>query len=424
MKPRTKFQKGVVKQSNKLATISSKQKEWAFKNCFKHQARRLKNGSLNCLECGYAWVDKQSIKQGTTECICPQCKDKLSILDTQKQSFKQTEYFEIITTFNGYQVLRYFFLEKECKVGCQSKRYCFEVVQYWIAPNGKTEVMARPRNMYYDVWGWYSDLEIRKESFSHQIKPTATYPYKKYISELKRNGFCGEYHNISPYHLFRDILKFQCMETMLKCKQIELLRYFSIVGLRLIEDYWGSIKICIRNKYTITDASLWRDYIDLLKFFNKDILNARYVCPNNLKSVHDKYLKKRRDYKRREDMELQKQIAIENDHLFKKSKSKFFGISFGNELINIEVLNSVQAYFEEGESLHHCVHTSKYFLKDNSLVLSARINKKRVETVEVDLATFEVVQSRGAFNQNTEFHDTIIELVNRNMYVIEGKMNV
>lgn len=128
------------------------------------------------------------------------------------------------------------------------------------------------------------------------------------------------------------------------------------------------------------------------------------------------------EYKRREDMELQKQIAIENDYLFKKSKSKFFGISFGNELINIEVLNSVQAYFEEGESLHHCVHTSKYFLKDNSLVLSARINKKRIETVEVSLDTFEVVQSRGAFNQNSEFHNTIVELVNGNVLTIQKRI--
>ena len=32
-----------------------------------------------------------------------------------------------------------------------------------------------------------------------------------------------------------------------------------------IGEYWASIKICICNGYTITDGSVWRDTIDLLR---------------------------------------------------------------------------------------------------------------------------------------------------------------
>lgn len=39
-----------------------------------------------------------------------------------------------------------------------------EVVQRWIAPDGKTETVARLRRMslfYYDLWAEYSGMEIR-----------------------------------------------------------------------------------------------------------------------------------------------------------------------------------------------------------------------------------------------------------------------
>ena len=39
-----------------------------------------------------------------------------------------------------------------------------------------------------------------------------------------------------------------------------------------------------------------------------------------------------------------------------------------------------------------------------------------------NIDTFEVVQSRGAFNQNSEFHNTIVELVNGNVLTIQKRI--
>ena len=64
-----------------------------------------------------------------------------------------------------------------------------------------------------------------------------------------------------------------------------------------------------------------------------------------------------------------------------------------------------------------------YFLETNSLILSATIDGKLIETVEVSLKTFEVVQCRGVCNENTEYHDRIIALVNSNMSLIRQRMN-
>ena len=45
--------------------------------------------------------------------------------------------------------------------------------------------------------------------------------------------------------------------------------------------------------------------------------------------------------------------------------------------------------------MHHCVFTNEYYLKADSLILSATIDGKRIETIEVSLKRMEVVQSRG-----------------------------
>ena len=81
----------------------------------------------------------------------------------------------------------------------------------------------------------------------------------------------------------------------------------------------------------------------------------------------------------------------------------------------MKVLDSVLEFKEEGDALHHCVFTNEYYLNPDSIVFSATIEGKRIETVEVSLKQLKVVQSRGVCNKNTEYHDRIVELVNKNI---------
>ena len=82
----------------------------------------------------------------------------------------------------------------------------------------------------------------------------------------------------------------------------------------------------------------------------------------------------------------------------------------------------MQEYLEEGKALHHCVFTNEYYLKENSLILSATIEGRRIETIEVNLDTLKVVQSRGVCNKKTEYHDQIVSLVNANRKLIRQRM--
>ena len=57
---------------------------------------------------------------------------------------------------------------------------------------------------------------------------------------------------------------------------------------------------------------------------------------------------------------------------------------------------------------------------EGDLLLSARSNDthKPVETIELDLKSFRILQSRGNCNHDSPFHDEILSLVNNNISAI------
>ena len=264
-------------------------------------------------------------------------------------------------------------------------------------------------------------MEVRKngEFRAYDINPVCTYPRQRFIPEVKRNGFKGDYHNILPYDLFKAILSDCRAETLLKAGQYPMLRYYIYHSFNIVE-YWASVKICIRNGYTIANGSMWRDTIDLLRHFGKDTNSPKYVCPADLKAEHDNLVAKRNRQRERERTEQQRQKAIEDEKNYLKAKGIFFGLVFSDNLIRIKVIESVEEMIEEGRMMHHCV--GGYHNRENSLILSATIDGRRIETIEVSLKTLEVVQCRGLCNENTEYHDRIVNLVNSNVNLIRQRM--
>ncbi|MFK2573330.1 PcfJ domain-containing protein [Bacteroides fragilis] len=155
--------------------------------------------------------------------------------------------------------------------------------------------------------------------------------------------------------------------------------------------------------------------------FGKDLHNAHFVCPADLPAAHDLYMAKnggtckwnggRRNGARRWNRKPR----------LSKPKGGFrSGVSDGE--ICIRVLDSVEAIRQEGEAMHHCVFTNEYYLKADSLILSATIDGKRIETIEVSLKRMEVVQSRGVCNKNTPYHGQILKLMKGNMSLIRKRM--
>ena len=137
-------------------------------------------------------------------------------------------------------------------------------------------------------------------------------------------------------------------------------------------------------------------------------------------------LLKRREEKVRieneRNAEIRRQIRQRKDDEAKETypqrMSRYLDLVFSDGLIEITVLQTAEDFYNEGEAMHHCVYTNAYYAKDNSLVMSAHIGEKRIETVEIDLQHMSISQAHGSHNQNSEYHDRIVSLVQRNLPAI------
>ncbi len=424
MKPRTKLQVEVMRLSKELHYRENELLPWASKECLEHKGYATKSRVV-CMDCGGKFSPELVSRK---RAVCPHCKTKIKVEQSRKTTDKQSVYFAIAEIIGEFQVIRNFELTAHYKAGVTAQYSCWEILQHWVRSDGKKEVVARNHTVNWYCDSWNGDMEIRKDypRYYRQGEKYDIYPYKYHPdSEFKdiyrMYGINENLQGLTFIEAIGLLPKNTKAETLLKAKQYSLLGSNSEYNNR-IERYWASIKICIRNKYKIEDASIWFDYLDLLRYFGKDLHNAHYVCPKNLKKEHDRLVKKKRKKQEQEESEQKKRKAVEDEKKFRELKAKFFGIEFTDGEINIKVLSNVQDYVKEGDTLHHCVFTNNYHLKADSLILSARIKEKPIETVEVSLKTMKVVQSRGLRNSVTEYHDRIVRLVNKNSRLIKKRI--
>lgn len=425
MKPRTKLQVQVLEQSRCLPDIDSYMLAWAKTDCLEHKGFATKSRVV-CMDCGQRF-SPDIVRRKLA--VCPHCGAKLKVEQSRCTTDKQSRYVAIAEIHGEFQVIQNFEIRAYYKAGAVPKYFINEVLQHWIRQDGKNTVVALNHtvNWYCDSWG--GDMEIRVEhrrgyyssGVRYDIYPSRLHPDSEFRPDIGRYGIDHRLQGLTPLEAINMIPDNPKMETLLKARRYELLGYASNEKYK-IERYWPSIKICLRNKYRIKDVKIWFDYLDLLRYFHKDLHNAHYVCPDNLKKEHDKLVIKKRQLQEKEEAERKRKRAIEDEAKFKALKAKFLGLRFTDGFIEVRVLESVREVMEEGDALHHCVFTNNYYLKPESLILSARIGDKRIETIEVDLKTLNVVQSRGACNQNTEYHDRIIGLVEKNTRLIKQKL--
>jgi hypothetical protein len=375
----------------------------------------------------FVWiVEKHSLEliKGK-KAVCPHCKTKLAIEATRKTTSEQTNYFAILEVFGEFQVVRNFELKAYFKKGKPVKHYLHEILQYWIQPNGKTTMIGRLHNCnsYCDSWG--GDWSIREENnrswhgkkydvYARRYHPNSVIKsnYAKFGIDTTLNGFsfCEAIEHLPNYPK---------LETIAKAK------YYNFLNLdyrHRISMFWSSLKIVMKLKYKINDSSMYLDYLDLLHYFKKDLHNAKYVCPKNLKKEHDRLMKKKREILRLEEQERERLRITKRQQKLEQAivqyierNQKFFDLEFTKGNISIAILKSVDEFKEEGDELKHCVYTNEYYLKEQSLILSAKVDGKRTETIELTLPDLKIEQSRGINNKSTEYHDKIIKLVNKNI---------
>ena len=383
MKPRNKIQKEVVAISAKIPPITDKQKQWGITHCY-------------------------TAKERTYE----------------KTMYR---YFVISSRVKDWQVCRFFQIRKQ--------RQLYEVIEpvrLWFNADRHMEVEAMNRfcmSGKMDSWIVGSELTLKNIPALYkdytQMLPISVSKVTSALPILKRNGLKGSFHNMQPRDVINGLLKNNLFETLWKCKQFSLLKAITYNWNMTFENKSkvAAIKVALHHNYKITDGRMWLDMIGMLIKAHKDVRNPKYICPNDLQAAHDKALtlSKRQDkidaQKRNKQRLLEDKKAIQR---YNTTRKCFIGLVLTDGTIVIKVLPTVKSIMQEGEAMHHCVFAAGYYKRLDSLLLTAKVNGERAETIEVDLKRYKLVQSRGVCNQNSKYHDKIVRLVNENMNVIRN----
>lgn len=419
MKPRTQQERRVEKLASSLSGITDAQIRWALKHVIPHYAiHHTKSNQCTCMDCGHRWKGKQS--------KCPHCGAKLIVKeDSRQRVFKERKYYGIVRKCREFTVIRIFYIEDERRIGCKRKTHFTEVLQHWISEDGKDTIRALCVGMfpYYRIcpYSLFSELSIKRDydkygyrNTYYHVNPDAFYPRMSYTPLLIRNGFRNDFHEFCAEDVFTHLLSDNNFETLWKLGRLELAdRYLGRDALRIVE-HW---KVLLRTPTMTSDElTVLLDYMDLLEYFGKDPDRYNYRDMETVRREHDRLVRRQEEILERQRLEERKKKEKEKLAVL-KSKSKYFGITFGNETLQVIVLSSIEEYQKEGKLQHHCVYTNAYYGKKESLVLSARMRDhpdKPVETIEISLKDGKILQCFGACNQFTEHHQEILDLVSSN----------
>lgn len=434
MKPRTKIEHAMLALAEKLPPITEKQKQYAFVHCFKPRAIvKPRKHEVRCLCCGHTGVyDKVFIDSFLREnqYDCPYCGRTMQAERNSPDTiWRESKFFTVLTTFRGYQVARTWEVHRGIYTNDKFARYSvFEIFQIWITPEGKEVITGRQLHRAFNstTWDFISPLNIRRHNAggsgyylfddTYNIAGNFLYPDVRVTPLLKRNGWNRrllKYQNaVAVTDIMRLLLKSNTAEMLVKTGQEDLLLHMARSG-KSPDNFIHSIRIANRHGYIVKDAQMWIDMLEMAAALGKDTHNPKVVCPEDLRAAHDALLAPMRRHMEKIELEKAREKAQNYEKRYQKEKAPYFDICISDDKVNISVIRSVAEMAEEGKKMHHCVFANGYYKRDDSLILSAKDHEgNRLETVELSLKTFKVVQSRARFNGMSELHNEIVSLVN------------
>ncbi|MDE6095836.1 MAG: PcfJ domain-containing protein [Muribaculaceae bacterium] len=434
MKPRNKKERMFAELAALLPPVSDRCREWAFRHCFKPVASFKRRGrKVKCLHCGAESVwDKPFFESflDVDEFDCPECGRSMPM--EENAAMTELKLFSVITTFRGHQVIRTFDVGRYNAKGVKTDYTFDEVYQNWITEDGTEVITGKPfhRSPFTMGWDHNGGIDIKRHNGGgsgyyqmddiYNITGNFMYPIARVSPLLRRNGWRKSLLRFSSVVSMSDammkLLKCPTAEMLIKTGQTDLFIHMIRENLQEI-DYLHSVRIANRRGYKVTDAGMWIDMLNMARRLGLDTHNPSVVCPPDLREAHDRMLARVAKI----DLATDRETAIASEKGYRRDKGRYFGILIDDDPdITLKVITSVEEVLEEADAMHHCVFANKYYEKPHSLLLSARDKKgERLETVELSLRSFKVLQSRGRHNQLTDAHDRIIDLVEKNKSVFQ-----
>ena len=423
----------VLEMSKHLKPLTQKEKDYA-RSIFPASGYYKKNGEVWCHCCGH--IENQlpgsldiDLEVGY-QCHCLQ--HLMLEYKPRKERLDEAKYYSVVHTYNKWQVIRTFDVHRVNRKNYPTEYSINEVYQNWVSPDGEEVIISKryARGANFFTWYYGTEYRIKQHNAScsgyyafddvFDVRDNYFYPQYKVTKKLHKYGWCKALERlpwVSVVECMKMLLTSRHAETVVKQGQYDVFLYMVRNTLDKLQ-YMPSVNICHRNRYVITDASIYFDMLSFLEHTGKDIRNPKYICPKDLYKAHEVALAAYSKVREKVEAEEDRKRALSENAAYVKDKEKFFGIMITDGELFIQVLKSVTEFFEEGKSMHHCVFANEYYKKKDSLILSAKVAGERKETIEVNLKTFSIVQSRAAFNKSSEYHARIIELMNKNMNLI------
>lgn len=455
--------------AHKVPQLSNAQISWAVREHTYFQWVKSTDTEVCCPNCkeSISLADKNKDKECEHMFVCPHCGAKIRVRDydlngcsskSRKRNYHQEGFFEVLNVVGNWQVTRLFYMQRYCYIKKDNTKWEFyECCQAWNTPaESNTYFRALPKKIMsswlfnpYSLWHWsyeqnpdtwgvtaYRDglnqLMPRKMNGANFFDTSRLAPRGRILPYYKQRGLTNDFLKrnilrsaIGWFSGFAEKKQKPMYETLIKAGEYKFLQKMDYRWRGNEEQYFTAWKIAHRHNYTIKNLSDWFDLIDMLVENNMDWHSPHYVCPNDFERTHNELTEitnRKRERERREaDAKQKKELMEKCRGLVEERTEKFGDLLISNGTLHSVVMITYDDYHNEGSAMHHCV--GGYFSRGDSLILSMRDNDgKRVETVEVNLTTFEILQSRGVCNKTTPQHDEIVELVESNMWQIRERM--
>ena len=410
--------------------------------------------------------------------------DKERILEDYKKSGRKVDnwsYYSIATTCRNWQVVRYYLLNSTCSRNGYAFGSLTEISQRWMRfEDGQLQlhIFEKPKVMN---WQWHcqpyaldSDLTLKGWNTSTNrngrtqfyMDDTECVPDRRISRDFRERGLAnivGRMDEIDLYSRRKSGVLMQAVEkykpiSRRDCKKLTERTYVPVRGETLckmgltqcgvryisspymrrnIDRWWKSLLVAKRHGFDFSklhDISEWFDYMEQLYVLGYDTHSPKYLCPADFNAEHARLTRKHNAILERERAERRRVQQLEDERRAEERAKRdreiiatyagrmgvLLGLVITNSKFDIRPLQSVDEFKEEGDAMHHCVFSNRYYAKDYCLIMSARDKDgNRVETIEVNLQEFRINQSRGVNNQATEFHNDIVTLVESYMPTIK-----
>lgn len=426
---RTKAQKEVLELSAALPPINPEEVEEARRRYAVIYAGKKEAW---CSRCGRSWASSIWDNRRKRKEVCPHCGTSGTIKRSAgKNVHKDKYYFSLVRMSGGWQVVRSWFCEVFTRKDAPSisSWWMNETSQVWLRPESTTVWLGRKVRGSCggpcDLWKWDTPIDLKYDHYRFRIS-SAWAKRVELHPVLKRNGFDRLRTDFGVVDQIEMMMENPRLEILAKGRQWRLVEQY-LMDRYHIRNYWAEIRICMRHGYIISDPSTWMDMIDSLRKLGKDTRNPHYICPGQdqvrnrarqMKREHDRWLaeieRRRRAKEEAAAEERRKKLALAEEFYIEKMR-KYLDIEVISGRISLRPLQDIADFRDEGKELKHCVFANHYYDKADTLIIGARIDGKRTETIELNLKSRKIVQCRGKNNLPSAHHAEIMKLMKDNI---------